>query len=80
MFGLLLLIYLLPLVAVIILLLKLGFWLAGKVLTLALWIAKKGLTLLERLFCLVFAIISDRVSAWRTVKGEGSQRKPYQPT
>lgn len=73
MFGLLLLIYLLPLVAVITLLLKLVFWLAGKVLTLALWIAKKVLTLLGRLFCLVFAIISYRVSDWRTVKGEGSQ-------
>ena len=73
MFGLLLLIYLLPLVAVITLLLKLVFWFAGKVLMLALWITKKVLTLLGRLLCLVFAIISDRVSDWRTVKGEGSQ-------
>lgn len=73
MFGLLLLIYLLPLVAVITLLLKLVFWFAGKVLMLALWITKKVLTLLGRLLCLVFAIVSDRVSTRRAIKGEGSQ-------
>lgn len=60
MFGLLLIIYLLPVLIIGMLLLKLVFWLLRIVIRLAVWLIKKTFILIWKLIVLVFAILIGR--------------------
>lgn len=60
MFGLLLIIYLLPVLIIGMLLLKLVFWLLRIVIRLTIWLVKKTFILIWKLIELVFAILIGR--------------------
>ena len=57
MFGLLLLIYLLPLIAIVVLLMKLVIWLVRNVFRLAFWLVCKFLTFLGKVLLFVFGLL-----------------------
>ena len=59
MFELLLLIYLLPLIAIVVLLMKLVIWLVRNVFRLAFWLVKKFFVLLSKVFSWAFAFIAS---------------------
>ncbi len=59
MFELLLLIYLLPLIAIVVLLMKLAIWLVRNAFRLAFWLVKKCLVLLSKVLSLAFAFIAS---------------------
>lgn len=64
MFELLLLIYLLPLIAIVALLLKLAIWLVRAVFRLVLWLVKKAFVLLGKgLLAFAFIVGNRRASA-----------------
>ncbi len=58
MFGLLLLIYLLPLMAIAVLLIKLALWLVRNALRLAFWLARKTFAVLGKGLSLAYALIT----------------------
>ena len=72
MFELLLLIYLLPLIAIVALLLKLAIWLVRAVFRLALWLVRKSFVLLGKglLLAFVFIVGSRRTSAGNYTDGQ----------
>ena len=72
MFELLLLIYLLPLIAIVALLLKLAIGLVRAVFRLALWLVRKSLVLLGKglLLAFVFIVGSRRTSAGNYTDGQ----------
>jgi conserved domain protein len=77
MFELLLLIYLLPLIAIVALLLKLVIWLVRAVFRLALWLVKKTFVLLGKGLLLAFAFIvgNRRTSAGNYTDGSNDKSR-----